>query len=243
MKRILLKAMAASAGIILASSAGVSGAVLYQNTATPSGSVLNFPNNQQVGEQIWLGTLVPQYLTNFSFEYYSPFISYTGPVQMDVRLYQNNGALFNGYASPGATPFFDSGNFSLTDPWQVNGTNTATVIFQLSDLLAGNTINLNPTFVLPTNFTFTVTISGLQGLDQVGLPFFGLNGVATVGTNAGDYWYNNSGTWQLLTNSSGSTAFGAQFLGKPTPEPSVLCLGALGMAALTVVARRRNRRV
>jgi hypothetical protein len=114
----------------------------------------------------------------------------------------------------------------------------------LSDLLgpAGNTIDLNPSLVLPTNFTFTVTVSGLQGLDQVGLPFFGLNGVATVGTNQGDYWYNNSGTWQLLTNSSGTTAFGAQVLGKPTPEPSVLCLGALGMAALTVMARRRNRR-
>jgi hypothetical protein len=111
----------------------------------------------------------------------------------------------------------------------------------LSDLQSGTT-PLPANFVLPTNFTFTVTVSGMQGLDQVALPFFGLNGVATVGTNQGDYWYNNSGTWQLLTNSSGATAFGAQFLGNPTPEPSVLCLGALGMAALTVMARRRNRR-
>ena len=199
---------------------------------------MNIANNQQFGQQIWLGTLVPEYLTNFSFEYYSPFTTYTGPVQMDVRLYQNDGAPFNGYATPG-TPFYDSGNFTLTDPWSVSGTNTATVVFQLSDLLSGNAVNLNPSFVLPTNFTFTVSVSGLQGGDQVGLPLFG---VPSVGTNAGDYWYNVSGNWQLLTNSQYNVAFGAQFSGTPTPEPSVVCLGAMGAVALTIMIRRRQPR-
>ena len=200
---------------------------------------MNIPNNTTLGEQIWLGTLVPEYLTNFSFEYYSPYISYTGPVQADVRLYMNNGPTTNGYSSPG-TLFYDSGNFSLTDPWQVSGTNTATLVFQMSDLTNGNTFNLSPTFVLPTNFTFSVTISGLQGADAVGLPIFG--SVAQVGTNSGDYWYDVSGNWELLTNAIGPIAFGAQFLGTPTPEPTVLCLGAVGAVALAAMARRRQRR-
>ena len=76
MKRLFLTAMAAGAGIILASTAGVRGAILYQDTATPNGQVLNIPNTTTIGEQIWLGTgTTPMYLTNFSFEYYSPFIS------------------------------------------------------------------------------------------------------------------------------------------------------------------------
>jgi hypothetical protein len=236
MKRLFLMAMAAGAGIILAGSAAVRGATLYQNTAFTTGQVLNLPNNSQVGEQIWLGTSAPMYLTNFSFEYYSPLSSYTGPVQADVRLYMNNGAPTNGYNTPG-TLFYDSGNFSLQNP-SSQGSTTATMEFQLSDLLSGNVTNLNQSLVLPNNFTFTVTISGLQGADAVGLPIFD---PPQFGTNAGDYWYDVSGNWELLTNSIGPIAFGAQFSGT-IPEPSVLGLGALGAAALAVMARRRQRR-
>ena len=238
MKRLLLKAMAAVAGIVLVSSAEVRGLTVYQNTANTTGQVMNFLNGQEVGQQIWLGSgASPVYLTNFSFEYYSPFISFSGPVQADVRLYMNNGPTTNGYRTPG-TIFYDSGNFSLQNPWSVAGTNSATMVFQLSDLLSGNTINLNPTFVVPSNFTFTVTFSGMQGADAVGLPLFN---PPQFGANAGDYWYDNSGSWELLTNSIGPIAFGAQFSGT-IPEPSVLGLGALGAAVLTVMAQRRQRR-
>jgi hypothetical protein len=238
MKRFFLKAMVAGVVVILGSSAAVRGAVLYQDTASASGQVMNLGNNQQFGQQVWLGSWVPHYLTNFSFEYYSPFTTYSGSVQMDVRLYQNNGTLFNGYASPGSI-FYDSGNFTLANPWSISGTNTATVVFQLSDLLSGNTVNLNPNFILPTNFTFTVSVSGLQGGDQVGLPIFG---APSVGTNSLDYWYNVGGNWQLLTNSQYNVSFGAQFMGTPTPEPSVIYLGAMGAVALTIMIRRRQQR-
>lgn len=160
---------------------------------------------------------------------------------MDVRIYANDGAVFNGYATPG-TMLFDSGNFALANPWSLpSATNSATVVFQLSDLLSG-AIPLNQNLSLPTNFTFSVTVSGLSGSDAVGLPIFGEP--AQVGWNAGDYWYDVSGNWQLLTNSAGPVAFGSQFQGQttPTPEPSVLCLGALGAATLMVIARRRQRR-
>ena len=238
MKRLFLTAMAVVAVIILAGSAAVRGATLYQNTAFTTGQVLNLPKDAQIGEQIWLGTSAPMYLTNFSFEYYSPLSSYTGPVQADVRLDMNNGAPTNGYNTPG-TLFYDSGNFSLQNPWS-QGTNTATMVFQLSDLqsVAAGGLALTNGFILPSSFTFSVTISGLQGADAVGLPIFD---PPQVGTNAGDYWYDVSGNWELLTNSIGPIAFGAQFQGT-IPEPSVLGLGALGAAALAVMARRRQRR-
>lgn len=240
MKISFLKAITAITGIVLAGNVGVRGDTLYQNTANPSGQVMNLGNNQQIGEQVWLGPTVPEYLTSFSFEYYSPgpALTYSGSVQMDVRLYANDGTPFNGYATPG-TILFDSGNFALANPWSVNGTNSGTVVFQLSDLLSGTT-PLNQNLSMPTNFTFSVTVSGMSGGDAVGLPIFGEP--PQVGWNAGDYWYDVSGNWQLLTN--GPIAFGAQFLGKttPTPEPTVLCLGALGAAALMVIGRRRQRR-
>jgi MYXO-CTERM domain-containing protein len=237
MKKFFLKTATAIAGIILAGNLAVRGDTLYQNTANPSGQVMNITNNQRVGEQIWLGPTVPEYLTNFSFQYYSPVLTYSGNVQMDVRLYANDGTVFNGYATPG-TILFDSGNFALANPWSVSGTNSATVVFQLSDLLSG-TVPINQNLSLPTNFTFSVTVSGLSGSDSVGLPIFGQ---AQVGWNAGDYWYDVSGSWQLLTN--GPIAFGSQFMGQttPTPEPTTLCLGALGAAALLVITRRRQRR-
>lgn len=239
MKRLFLKAMVAGAGIVLAGSVAVRGDVLYQDATQPSGQVLNLSNGQEIGQQLWLGTLIPEYLTNFSFEYYSPYINY-GAIQMDVRLYENNGPVYPwiGYAAPG-TVFFDSGYFSLMNPWYVDGTNSATAIFNLSDLTSGNTVNLAPNFVMPTNFTLSVEITGAGGSDYVSLPVFSL---ATVGTNAGDYWLNYSGTWGLMTNNAGPVAFGAQFSGTPTPEPSVLCMGAVGAALLTFLGRRRRRR-
>lgn len=231
--------MVASGAIIIAGHMGVRGGTLYQDIAQTTGDVMNLSNGQEVGQEIWLGTLNPGSLTNFSIEYYSPYNHFTGTVQMDVRLYANDSAtLFNGYSTPG-TLFFDSGTFTLANPWTISGTNSATVNFNLSDLLAGNTLNYNPNFGLPTNFTFTVTISGMRGADTVGLPIF--TDPPGTGANFGDYWWDPSGSWELLTNSIGSVAFGAQFQGT-VPEPSVLYLGGLGAATLLIIARRRQWR-
>lgn len=238
--------MAAGAGIVLAGSVVVRADLLYQDTTTQTGSILTLPNNgDQVGQEIWLGTLVPHYLTNFSFEYYSPDPSWSGTVTADVQFYLNNGTPFNGYATPG-TRFYDSGSIAFPNPITFNGnslSNMLIAIYDLPDLQyppPGGMV-LDPNFVLPSNFTFTVTFSGLTGGESVGLPIFE---PPTFGTNYGDYWYDVSGNWELLTNSLGPVAFGAEFNGsiQATPEPTVLCLGALGAAALTVMARRRQRR-
>ena len=253
MKRLLLKAMVAGFGIMLASSAVVRGGILYNNSSTLVNPfmVMNFTNNAQIGDQIWLGSgATPQYLTYFSFEYYDPYNSSTWPsgqayIQADIRLYMNDGTPFNGYNTPG-TLFYESGFVNIPSTWVISGTNAATIQFTTSDLFnpsgSGSVMALNPNFALPTNFTFSVTFSGLLGTDSVGLPSFY---PPTVGGNTPDYWYNNpdSGNWELLTNSLGPVGFGARFVGSPTPtpEPTVLCLGALGAAAIVVITRRRRR--
>jgi hypothetical protein len=244
MKRLFLKAMGAGAGLILAGSVGVRADVLYQNNTTGTGDVFYFGNGQQAGQEIWLGTTVPEYLTNFSFEYYSPNPIWSGTVTADVKFYENNGSPTNGYNSP-STLFYDSGPVDFPNPATFNGnslSNTLIAIYELSDLqYPPGGVVLDPNFVLPTNFTFTITFSGLTGGETVGLPIFE---PTTVGTNYGDYWYDASGNWELLTNSAFPVPFNAEFNGSvtSTPEPTVLCLGALGVAALTVMARRRQRR-
>lgn len=239
MKRFILKAMGASAAIILAGSAVVHADALYQDSQALTGYIIPFTNNQEIGEQIWLGTgSTPEYLTNFSFEIYTPESTFEGSVQADVRLYENNNTPFNGYNTPGPL-FYDSGLFSVQPPISTGPYTSGLLIFELSDLQSG-TLPLDPNYVLPANFTFTITFSGLGVDDTIYMPTFD---PPQVGANAGDFWYNVSDTWELVTNNVGPLAFGAEFYGSPspTPEPTVLCLGALGVAALAVIARRRQR--
>jgi hypothetical protein len=246
MKRPFLRAAMAVMGFVLAGGVGVKGDVLYQNTSTDLGYSLIFPDSQQIGEQVWLNPLLPsEYLTNFSFEYSSPN-NVAWSVTADVRIYANDSAtLFNGYATPG-TLLYDSGPEPFPNPLSVSGGNTNALVanFALSDLefpMAGGT-PLDSNLILPTNFTFTITFSGLDG-NTVDLPVFE---PPSVGTNYGDYWYDLSGNWELLTNNvpgASQVAFGAEFDGSPspTPEPTVLCLGAFGAAMLTVMRRRQRR--
>jgi len=241
MKRPYLKAAIAAVGFVMAGSVGVMGDVLYQNTSTYLGYNLNtFPNGQEVGEQVWQNPLLPpEYLTNFSFEYASPN-SDPWSVLVDVRLYANDSAtLFNGYPIPGSL-LYNSGWLALPNPTA----GAQTIDFALSDLQfpAAGGSPLDSNLALPTTFTFTVTFSGLTEGQSVDMPVFD---PPSAGTNYGDYWFDLSGNWELLTNSSGAQiAFGAEFQGQPspTPEPTVLCLGAFGAAMLTVMARRRQRR-
>ncbi len=237
--------MCAGAGIILAGSAGVrADTLLYQNTATNLGYNLLFNNNDIIGQQIWLGTgALPFNLTGFSFEFYSPNATFKGPVTADISFYENNGAVTNGYSAPG-TLFWNSGTFNLPTAFQAGGTNSAVLSFDTTDFTTTGDgtgwVPMSPSFIMPSNFTFVVTISGMQGFDAVALPVFD---TPQVGANSGDYWYDVSGNWELLTNAAGPIAFGAEFTGtQVVPEPTVICLGTLGAAAFAIIARRRRQR-
>jgi hypothetical protein len=239
MKASFLNIIGAGAGIVLASAALVSGQpILYQSTTVDTGTSMNFPNGATIGQQIWLGTTTPAYLTNFSFEYYSPNATFAGNVKMEVALYANNApAGPSGYKAPGSV-IYDSGLIPLLTPQFITGMNVATFDITYSDLLNGIGTGASPMpadLYLPTNFTFTVTFSGLGTGDSVGLEEFGY---PTVGGNYGDYWYF-SGSWQLLTNGT-PTTFGAQFMGA-TPEPTVVAVGVLGATMIAGFIRRRRK--
>jgi hypothetical protein len=237
-------------GIAMLSAIAVAaqGQDLYNNTNTPIPTlgnqyVLNFSNGQEIGDQIYLANyLTDPYLTGFSFIYSSTNSIFSGPVMADVRFYLNNGVPTNGYSTPG-TLFYDTGAFGIQAPEYYYGplTNTAILTFDQSDLYTNASMNMNPSMQMPSNFTVSVSFSGLAGSDQVGLNDFE---PPTVGTNYGDYWFNTGTGWELLTNSVPGVAvgFGLVFTAttEPVPEPATLCLAVVGAALLLVVTRRRR---
>ena len=215
---------------------------LYNNMTSPSsGYVLDLPNGQTVGQQIFLANNYLDYPTlgngiTFSIVYYSLDASFSGDVTADVQFYLNDGPTVSGYNSPD-TLFYDSGPFTLQTPQSAlgSGSDAAVLSFSQADLYSDALTNLNPSMPMPSNFTVCMTITGLEGSDEVGLP---LGSAPTVGYNYGDYWFNNNGNdWELL---EGTVPIKVR-IEVDIPEPSTLCLAAVGAALLAGFATRRRQ--
>lgn len=240
MKIFTQKIIAAGVGVLLLTGVPVYGDILYNNSTTDLGRSLNFINGQAMGNQMVMGSgFTSATLTNFSFEIYSTLPAFTGSVMMQVFLYANNGALTNGYNMPG-TALYNSGLFALPggpSTWAGNlGTNVGTVFFDLS---------ATPVNLPNNNFTLAAVVTGMTGLDAVGMELFN---PATTGLNYDDYWFQtvagNNSSWALMTNSAGPTDFGAQFNGTGVPEPSTLGLSVVGASLLIGsfwLRRRQNQ--
>src|SRR5664279_3695662 len=219
MKTFAQKIIAAGVGVFLLTGVPVYGDILYNNTTTDLGRSLNFINGVTIGNEIVLGNgFTSATVTNFSFEIYSTLAAFAGNnVQMEVFLYANNGAPFNGFATPSSSPLYDSGLFALSTPRQYLTFNVVTLGF--------NPLNIT----VSSNFTFAAVVTGLAASDRVGMELFN---PATVGLNHDDYWLNDNGSgWVLKTNSVPSD-FGALFQGTPIPEPSTLGLSVVGASLL-----------
>jgi hypothetical protein len=124
----------------------------------------------------------------------------------DFRLYKNDGPPVppSGAPSPG-TLIWDSGTFLLGAY-----TENSVATFYRS--------NLNNGIVVPQNFAWTVTFSGLSSDETAGLAIYQ---TAKVGTNYGAAWIDDDGTnWQFLTGGAGipSPNFGGIAWGAPLPE-------------------------
>ena len=231
MKFIAKKTIAVGAGALMAAS-GIHAqpVVLYNNTTTDTGNSLSLNNNQILGDEIFLSSSSPfDDLTDFSFEIYSANSSFMGDVQMTVSLYANNGTAFNGYPTPGTVLYTSSFGLSST-PTQSVGANAEILDFDLSS---------SPVQV-PSDLTLAVSVTGLEGSDSLGIELFD---PPSVGQNYDAYWLNTGSTWALYTNSIGTTEFGAKFTGTPTPEPSSLYLGAMGLSLLMGTTWLRRRQV
>lgn len=237
--------------VMVALTGDVRAGLVYDNTATNYGALM-LTNNQVVGGEIFPDNLnaFPS-LTSFSFEFYSPTIgaTYADPYQWlggssvlaDVKFYLNNGPAFNGYPTPGALPFYDTGWFNLLNPLAYTGgtSNRMTLTFGPSDLytLGNPAVAMNPAIALPTDFTVVYQFDGLTNGNMLGLSLYQ---PPTVGTNYGNYWVKDSfNNWELVTNISGPVAFGQQFIGD-VPEPSMVGLGALGAILLGGLLKRRK---
>ena len=227
MKMLVKKLLPAGVGVFLTMNVAVHAATLYDNSSGDTGRSLSFTNGWTVGNEIKMGGGFPSALvTNFSFEIYSTLATFSGTPNMQVFLYANDGAPFNGYATPG-TILYNSGLFSFVTPQQSSGIDAVTLNFDLSaaPVSVGN------------DFTFAAVVTGLASTDVVGMELFDPAG---FGLNYGDYWLKNGSGWALLTNNV-PTDFGARFSGTVTPEPSSLHLGVVGAALLAGITWLRRR--
>jgi hypothetical protein len=213
--------------------------VIFNNTANDLLTRFN-PGPTEVGNEIRLAPSpsTPWYLTTFSFEFWgtntaSPGnVSFAGPVTAEVRFYQNNGSPVNGYASPGATAFYDSGPISLAS---IGAAPTArgTLMFT-----AGSDFPSSGLLIPTSDMTWTVQFRGMRQTDSVGVDLYS---PATVGQTYEDYWAYNPyySSWTLYTNSV-PMSFGAYMVG--VPEPSTLSLSLLGGMGILALARRLRRK-
>ena len=163
----------------------------------------------EVGDEILLaGT--ERYLWRFSFEFWGTnstgSSSFAGSVEARVRFYQNNGALFNGYPTPG-TNFYDSSWFPIS------ATPRSTENFFVGSDFAWTGLFLPVT----SNMTWSVQFRGMGATDSVGVDLYT---PPVVGQDYPDYWLNTNGNWMLMTNNSGvHVDFGAVMEARALPQP------------------------
>lgn len=222
-----------SGALLLSLTAPSSADVIYSNTTNDYAGGTRFdPGIAEVGDEINLTHT--GFLTNFSFEFWGENTAnpaaFAGTVEARVQFYRMNGTPFNGYATPGAFSFFDSGWISLG----VTPQPRATLQF-----VAGVDFAPQGLFIPDTDITWSVQFRGMGATDTVGLDIFS---PVTVGSNFPDYWWRNpaDSNWYLMTDETGIPMnFAARFEAN-IPEPSSLSLLALG--GLAALWMRRGRK-
>jgi len=202
-----------------------SAATIYDNSVNDLSTRFN-PGATEVGDEIILAGS-QRMLTSFSFEFFAlnngtTNGSFADQIQARVRFYQNNGPLFNGYATPG-TNFYDSGFFTLGLP-----TDRSVAVFS-----AGLDFPVQG-LVMPvvSNFTWSVQFRGGSIGDSAGVDIYG---PPVVGQGLKDYWEFSGGTWTLKTNNVAMN-FAAKF--DAVPEPSTVVFGILGGLGILIASRR-----
>lgn len=208
---------------------------IYDSFGAANGNAFSMGNGQEIGNQI---TISPNSwsLTNFTIEYYSPNASFSANVGIDVRFYYNDGTPTNGFAAPG-TLFFDSGWFFNGGSLPANGYRTVT--YTGTDFYGGSLVNMPNGFLLPGTFTFTVSFTNVDNLNnQVNLPL--ANNISNnLVRSFGDYWLNNNGNWTLMTNATSAANFVVDI--GAVPEPSTFALIGLGSVALLGINKLRRK--
>ncbi len=195
--------------------------LVYSDTATYSGDNFNFDSGQ--AGTVYAGNEIVLAAANDVITQFQVQIDFTGTGTptgtVDVSFYNNNGAAFNGYATPGST-IWDSGSSSLS-AFSTGGGETLTYTV--------------PSVTVPKDFTYVVSFNGLTSTEVGGLSIYGNT---TVGQNYNDAWVNTGSGWTLqkATGTAPAPQFGATLTA--IPEPSTIALGVMGACAF--LARRRK---
>ncbi len=213
--------------------AGLNAATIYNNTTNDLLTRFD-PGTREVGDEIILaGT--DRFLTNFAFEFWGTntanLNAFSSPVTATVRFYLNNGALFNGYKTPG-TLLYSSGPFSISPTSRSIAIFTAGTDFPIGGLFLGP----GPGGTLLTNVTWSVQFAGMGATDSAGVDIFS---PPTVGGEHTDYWEFSGSAWSLKTNSL-PMDFAAIL--QAAPEPSPLALAILGGLSLLMLRHRLLRK-
>jgi hypothetical protein len=235
MKKVCGRIVCAAFGVVwLGLAAPLSADTLFDNTANDLHARFN-PGTYEVGDQITLAGIGN--LTYFSFEWWGTNTlqpdnsSFAGAIQADVRFYYNTGTPFNGYASPGETPFYDSGWFLFSE---VGATPTARSTFEF---FAGIDFDSGGLPITSPDITWTIQFTGMGATDSVGVDLYSPPVVGAEVGDFGDYWQYNGG-WSLLTNTV-AMDFGALM---QTPEPSSMTLSLVGGLGILIATRWFRRK-
>jgi hypothetical protein len=208
--------------------------LLYDDLEGSSDLGINFnTGSAEVGNDITFANAIP---TEFDLQYW--FSSSIPPIDdtanMQVRMYDANGPVISGSASPG-TEVYDSGVFSMENPVPYAPPTTRAILQFGLGAGNGNALNLLPGTY--NELICTVQITGLQAGESAGVTLYD---PATTGGNFGSYWQNTGTGWTLQQNDGpADNNFGQQLYGfLPVPEPATMgVVGGLGL--LIMMVRRR----
>jgi len=203
---------------------------IYYNAGNYNGGALQMVNGLEVGNEITVTPANVGLMNSFGIEYYAPTLDNAGDIGIEVNFYTNN----NPNASPG-TLFYSTGwYYGLVSASPIGQTITYNTTDFENPTLGGQ--RWSPPNLIPGDWTFTVTFTNLDAGDTVELPLAN-NSSGTV-TSYGDYWVNNNGSWELLTNS-----VPANFLVDitATPEPTSCALAVMGGALLLGINKLRRK--
>jgi hypothetical protein len=222
-KSIKILAQMTAVGALASLAQNAQSQVIYQNDTVNLNH--NYSPGQAGNEVVLAGSAASDLITAFSLQF-----DVVGPAggspngNAVLNFYENNGPLVSGAASPG-TLLYSTAPFSLST---LTSFTTGAILNYTAADFGGTGV------VVPKDFTWTVSFTGLTGGDTAGLSEFGPH--ATVGANFGDAWENTSGSWNLLVASKGfePLTFGAVIDGTPistVPDSSSLPLSALAVLA------------